>query len=132
MRWVGLVLRFRALVLLFLLVFRVDESIMEGGKGALAATPGHELERGDLPRPQKIVAPRLVGHSPRALTAGRSFLRLATVVDALLDVSHILLQISPARLQGPQLFLDAVARSRGEVLGQAVARLPDLCIDLSN
>lgn len=131
MRWLELLLLFRELFLLSLSVFGVIEGILEGCKGAVSTSGGHKLERCDLSGSEEVIPPRLVRQPAGALCATRGFLRLAPVVDALLDVLDIVDKLGSAALVSLELVLQAKASRGPDMLGQAVLRLSDLGVGFS-
>jgi hypothetical protein len=119
------------LLLFLLLVFGIDEGILESCEGAIWARLAYKLERGDLSRSQEVVAPGLVRQPAGPMTTLRILLGLPSVIDPFLDVLDVVDQARAAGLEVSDFVLDPVAGDGSDVLGQAVFGLSNLPIDLA-
>lgn len=131
MRWFELLLLLGELFLLFLSIFGVIEGILKGCEGTVSTASSHKLEGCDLSGSEEVIAPRLVRQPAGALCATRGFLRLAPVVDALLDILDIVDKLGSAALVSLELVLQAKASRGTDMLGEAVLRLSNLGVGFS-
>lgn len=131
MGWLESWLLFGELFLLPLLVYGVVESVLKGCEGTIPARGSHQLERRNLPRSQEIIPPRLVRQPAGPLGATRGVLRLAPVIDALLNILDIIDKLGSTALVSLELVLQTMTSRGPDMLGQTMLCLSDLGIGFS-